>query len=89
MLTGRLPVRNGIYANFSYPLDDIFRVFYPSSVNCLAESEVTLADALAESPAAYSTAMIGKWHLGHNPAYNCLPGNKRQGFDFFFGLPYR
>lgn len=87
MLTGKLPVRNGIYANFTYPLDDIFRVFYPSSVNCLSENEVTLADALSDS-GSYSTAMVGKWHIGHNPELNCLPGNKKQGFDFFYGLPY-
>jgi arylsulfatase A len=86
MLTGKLPVRNGIFANFSYPLDNIVRVFYPSSVYCLDEEEVTLADSLKDN--SYSTAMIGKWHLGHNPAHNCLPGNGKQGFDFFYGLPY-
>ena len=28
--------------------------------------------------------MVGKWHLGHLPAF--LP--MRQGFDSWFGLPY-
>jgi len=86
MLTGKLPVRNGIFANFSYPLDNIVRVFYPSSLYCLDEEEVTLGDSLKDN--GYSTAMVGKWHLGHNPAHNCLPGNGKQGFDFFYGLPY-
>lgn len=32
--------------------------------------------------------MVGKWHLGSNLAEDCLPGDGKQGFDFFFGLPY-
>eukprot|EP00605_Chrysophyceae_sp_TOSAG23-4_P001461 GSChrysophyteH1.ASY1.ANO1.1597.1 assembled CDS len=88
MLTGRLPIRTGVYADLGYPLDNFFRVFYPSSKECLPESETTLGEALE----GYRTSMIGKWHIGHNPAGNngngCLPGNGRQGFDFFFGLPY-
>ena len=87
MLTGRLPIRTGVYADEPFPIDNLFRVFYPSSVNCLPEEEVTIGDAL-KAGANYSTAMIGKWHLGHNPEKNCLPGNGKQGFDFFYGLPY-
>lgn len=85
MLTGRLPIRNGIYCNQDYPIDDLFRVFYPSSVYCLPDSEITIGDALETT---HSSAMLGKWHLGHNEEYNCLPGNGNQGFDFFYGLPY-
>ena len=87
MLTGRLPIRSGVYANLDYPLDNLFRVFYPSSVFCLPEKEITIGDAL-KGKGTYSSAMIGKWHLGHNPEYNCLPGREKQGFDFFYGLPY-
>jgi hypothetical protein len=87
MLTGRLPIRTGVYANLEYPLDNLFRVFYPSSVYCLPEKEVTIGDAL-KAEGRYSSAMVGKWHLGHNPEYNCLPGRGKQGFDFFYGLPY-
>ena len=87
MLTGRLPIRTGVYANLDFPLDNLFRVFYPSSVYCLPEEEVTIGDALV-GHGTYSSAMIGKWHLGHNPSHNCLPGNGKQGFDFFYGLPY-
>src|SRR5690606_3386306 len=32
----------------------------------------------------YRTAAIGKWHLGHLPAY--LP--TEHGFDSYFGIPY-
>ena len=62
MLTGRLPIRTGVYTNLSYPLDLIYRVFLPSSVGCMPVEEVTIADHLGA--AGYYTAMIGKWHLG-------------------------
>ena len=58
MLTGRLPIRSGVYTEFEAPVDELFRVFYPTSVGCLAESEVTVAKALKPK---YSTSMIGKW----------------------------
>jgi arylsulfatase A len=86
MLTGRLPIKSGLYTNFDYPLDNVFRVFYPSSVGCLPLNETTVAEYLRSSPAKYSTAMIGKWHLGHNPEIGCLPTFR--GFDYFYGLPY-
>ncbi|CAM9334258.1 unnamed protein product, partial [Ectocarpus fasciculatus] len=85
MLTGRLPVRSGIYADLPPPADELFRVFYPTSVGCLPDSEVTIGDALK---ATHSTAMIGKWHLGHNRDDSCLPGLGNQGFDVFYGIPY-
>ena len=62
MLTGRLPIRTGVYTNLSYPLDLIYRVFLPSSVGCMPQQEVTIADHLGA--AGYYTALIGKWHLG-------------------------
>ncbi len=84
MLTGRLPVRSGVYTAFDYPFDSLFRVFYPTSIGCLPKEEVTVGDALRDT---YSTAMIGKWHLGHNVDNDCLPGGGNQGFDFFYGIP--
>jgi len=48
----------------------------------LNPSEVTIAEVVKTR--GYATAMFGKWHLGHLPAF--LP--PRQGFDEYLGLPY-
>ncbi|MEL6968537.1 MAG: sulfatase [Bacteroidota bacterium] len=76
LLTGRLPVRNGLYSNRNKG------VFFPNSPTGLPPEELTIAEVL--QPAGYATACIGKWHLGHNDGY--LPTD--QGFDYFYGLPY-
>lgn len=57
-------------------------VLFPNSGRGLHPDEVTLADMLKD--AGYSTACIGKWHLGHLPP--CLPTD--QGFDSYWGVPY-
>jgi arylsulfatase A-like enzyme len=44
--------------------------------------EILLPEALKE--AGYSSAIIGKWHLGDQPEF--LP--VRHGFDYWVGLPY-
>ena len=75
LLTGRLPVRNGM-------MSATRRVLFPDSRLGLHEDEITIADALKAK--GYATAAIGKWHLGHLPAY--LP--QKQGFDSYFGIPY-
>ena len=75
LLTGRLPVRNGM-------CHDRRRVLFPNSAGGLPDSEITIAEAL--KPQGYATICIGKWHLGHLPQY--LP--TRQGFDSYFGIPY-
>lgn len=66
MLTGRLPVRSGIFSDLQAPADELFRVFYPTSVGCLPSSEITVAEALKP---VYSTAMIGKWLNVSNALY--------------------
>jgi arylsulfatase A-like enzyme len=48
----------------------------------LPQSEITIARMLKK--AGYTTAAIGKWHLGHFPQY--LP--TRHGFDYYYGIPY-
>jgi len=58
------------------------RVLFPNSKNGLPASEITLAEQLKK--VGYSTACIGKWHLGHKEQY--LPTNN--GFDYYFGIPY-
>ena len=75
LLTGRLPVRNGM-------MSPKHRVLFPDSSGGIPESEVTLAEALRAE--GYATACVGKWHLGHLPPY--LPTNN--GFDSYFGIPY-
>ena len=75
LLTGRLPIRNGMCS-------DRRRVLFPNSLGGLPASEVTLASTLKTK--GYATACVGKWHLGHLPEY--LP--TRRGFDRYFGIPY-
>jgi len=75
LMTGRLPIRNGMCS-------DNRRVLFPNSGGGLPESEITIAEALREQ--GYATACIGKWHLGHLPQF--LP--TRNGFDRYFGIPY-
>ena len=75
LLTGRLPVRNGM-------MSPKHRVLFPDSTSGIPEAEVTLAEALRD--AGYATACVGKWHLGHLPRF--LPTN--HGFDSYFGIPY-
>uniref|UniRef100_H2V0E1 Arylsulfatase G n=1 Tax=Takifugu rubripes TaxID=31033 RepID=H2V0E1_TAKRU len=71
ILTGRYGLRNGVTHNFAV-----------GSVAGLPLSEVTLPQLLQRS--GYYTAMIGKWHLGHNGPYR----PNRRGFDYYLGVPY-
>jgi arylsulfatase A len=72
LMTGRLAVRTGLAGG----------VLFPDSTGGLQSSEITIAEILKAR--GYSTAAIGKWHLGVLPEY--LPTN--QGFDSYFGIPY-
>ena len=68
LMTGRYPYRYGL------------RTITPWIQYGLPVEERTLAEALRES--GYTTAIVGKWHLGHNdPKY--LPTNR--GFDHQYG----
>ena len=71
-LTGRHPIRMGLAAG----------VIMPPSTHGLPQSEVTLAETLKAE--GYTTAMIGKWHLGHTPEF----WPTEHGFDHFYGVPY-
>ncbi|MBL8792348.1 MAG: sulfatase, partial [Planctomycetia bacterium] len=75
LMTGRLPLRNGMTS-------DTRRVLFPNSAGGLPAEEVTIAKALKAK--GYATACVGKWHLGHLPQY--LP--TKHGFDSYFGIPY-
>lgn len=57
-------------------------VLFPTESTGLPPSEITIAELLES--AGYATAAIGKWHLGYPKELRA----QRQGFDFFFGLPY-
>ncbi|KAM6216530.1 arylsulfatase A [Rhynchocyon petersi] len=74
LLTGRLPVRSGMYPG----------VLQPGSKGGLPLEEVTLAEVLAAR--GYLTGMAGKWHLGVGPGGVFLPPH--QGFHRFLGIPY-
>lgn len=71
ILTGRYGLRNGVTHNFGV-----------NSVAGLPLSEVTFPQLL--QAVGYHTAMIGKWHLGHNGPY--APTSR--GFDYYLGVPY-
>lgn len=75
LLTGRLPIRNGMSSEKR-------RVLFPDSKGGLPQTEITLARKLKE--VGYHTSAIGKWHLGHLPEY--VP--TAHGFDHYFGIPY-
>lgn len=70
LLTGRYAWRTGSP-----------KVIFPGD-NGLNAQEVTIAEAVRE--VGYTTACIGKWHLGDNPGD--LPTT--QGFDYYYGIPY-
>lgn len=71
LLTGCYPNRIGIAGALG-----------PNARHGINSKEVTIAEMLKSR--GYSTAIFGKWHLGHHPEF--LP--TRHGFDEYFGLPY-
>jgi len=75
LMTGRLPIRNGMCS-------DRRGVLFPDSGGGIPASEVTLAELL--KGVGYATGCFGKWHLGHLPQF--LP--TRNGFDTYLGIPY-
>jgi arylsulfatase A-like enzyme len=79
LLTGRLPIRSGMYGT---PSGTAPKVFRDNAAQGLPPEEITIAEVLKSR--GYATAIVGKWHLGQLPQF--LP--MRQGFDEWFGLPY-
>lgn len=75
LMTGRLPIRSGMCSAKR-------RVLFPDSNGGLPQNEITIASALKE--VGYTTACVGKWHLGHHSQY--LPTS--HGFDLYYGIPY-
>ncbi|WP_417739386.1 sulfatase [Rosistilla oblonga] len=77
IITGCYSQRVGMHMN---PRDGW--VLRPVSRYGLNPEEQTIAEVLKQQ--GYATAMVGKWHLGDQPQF--MP--TRQGFDWFFGVPY-
>jgi arylsulfatase A len=79
LLTGRLPIRNGM---FGTPAGVAPKVFRDNAAAGLPAGEITIAELLKTR--GYATGIVGKWHLGQLPEF--LP--IRQGFDSWVGLPF-
>lgn len=75
----RASLMTGSYAKRALPIPG---VLFPAGAVGLNPAERTVAEVLTD--AGYTTAMIGKWHLGDQRAF--LPTH--QGFAIYFGLPY-
>jgi arylsulfatase A-like enzyme len=75
----RSALMTGCYAKRALPIS---HVLFPAGAVGLNPKDATVADAL--KIAGYSTACIGKWHLGDQPEF--LP--TAQGFDYYLGIPY-
>jgi arylsulfatase len=75
MLTGRYPVRTGMWG-------DRVSVLYPDTQGGLPADELTIAQLVRGQ--GYATACIGKWHLGAADPH--MPWNF--GFDYYYGVPY-
>ncbi len=71
LLTGCYPNRIGI-SGALFPFNEV-------GIN---DDELTIAEMLKER--GYSTAIFGKWHLGHHEQFLPL----QHGFDEYVGLPY-
>ena len=75
LLTGKLPVRTGLYG-------DNISVFFPGSKSGIPHSEKTIAEVFQDN--RYATGMFGKWHLWDAKTYHPT----RHGFDEWLGIPY-
>ena len=71
LLTGRLGLRTGVVRNFGV-----------TSKYGLPTNETTIAEYL--KTVDYTTAAIGKWHLGLHNGHHPVD----RGFDYYFGIPY-
>jgi arylsulfatase A len=75
----RAALMTGCYPKRSLPIP---HVLFPAAEVGLNPDEVTIAEVLKD--AGYTTACIGKWHLGDQKPF--LPTS--QGFDSYYGIPY-
>jgi len=77
LMTGCYPLRVDMSRSCKGPF-----MLLPGDQKGLNPSETTIAKILKQQ--SYSTACIGKWHLGDQPQF--MPN--KQGFDYYYGIPY-
>ena len=70
LMTGRSAIHSGLW----------YSVLSDHSHHGLPDEEYTIAERFRD--AGYSTALVGKWHLGHTQPWH---HPNAQGFDDFFG----
>ena len=56
-------------------------VLFPNNIGGLPQEEVTIPELMKER--GYSTALVGKWHLGVGEGGKHLP--LHHGFDQYYG----
>lgn len=82
LMTGCYPRRVDMHVN-ALPKGSVGRqALFPADRKGVNPNEITIAEILKAR--GYATACIGKWHLGDQNIF--LP--TRQGFDYYFGIPY-
>ncbi len=76
------PSRAALLTGCYPPRVSTVRVLFPRDNTGLNSEEYSMGRMFKER--GYATACVGKWHLGHLPAF--LP--MRHGFDTYYGIPY-
>uniref|UniRef100_A0A8C9NVD6 Sulfatase N-terminal domain-containing protein n=1 Tax=Serinus canaria TaxID=9135 RepID=A0A8C9NVD6_SERCA len=82
-LTGRYPIRSGMASSTQQQA-----LFWNGGSGGLPPNETTFARILYQQ--GYSTALVGKWHMGvncntrHDHCHHPL----NHGFDYFYGMPF-
>ncbi|RMC06734.1 hypothetical protein DUI87_16180 [Hirundo rustica rustica] len=82
-LTGRYPIRSGMASSTQQQV-----LFWNGGSGGLPPNETTFAKILHQQ--GYSTALVGKWHMGvncktrHDHCHHPL----NHGFDYFYGMPF-
>jgi arylsulfatase G len=71
LLTGRLGLRTGVWHNFA-----------ATALGGLPTNETIIPELL--KTVGYTTAIHGKWHLGHIPPFH----PSYRGFDEYIGIPF-